>query len=95
VTLTDTQKRLAVAGVILVALTWWAATSVDSPFRPAPSHPDRPVLRFVGKIATIAARLGLTALFFCETPTADADEVSISHAAIGADGHPMLRNEVW
>ena len=93
-TLTDTQKRLAVAGVILVALTWWCATSADSPFRPEPPRPDRPVLRLVGKIATIAARLGLTALFFCETPT-DADEMSISHAAIGADGHPMLRNEVW
>jgi hypothetical protein len=94
VTLTETQKRLALAGVILVALTWWAGTSVDSPFRPGPARPDRPVLRFVGKITAIAARLGLTALFFCETPT-DPDEVSISHAAIGSDGHPMLRNEVW
>jgi len=95
VKLTETQKRLAVAGVILVALTWWAGTSVDSPFRPAPARPERPVLRFVGKIATFAARLGLTALFFCETPTAGADEVHISHAAIGADGQPLLRNEVW
>ena len=93
-TLTETQKRLALAGVILVALTWWAGTSVDSPFRPGPVRPDRPVLRFFGKVGTLAAKLGLTALFFCETP-ADADEVSISHASIGADGHPMLRNEVW
>jgi hypothetical protein len=43
----------------------------------------------------IAARLGLTAAFFMEPAPADADEVQISHAAIGADGHQILRTEVW
>jgi hypothetical protein len=41
------------------------------------------------------ARLGLTAAVFLEPAPADADEVQISHAALGADGHQMLRNEVW
>jgi hypothetical protein len=53
------------------------------------------VLRFLGKLAVVAAKFGLTALVFLEPPPPDADEVQISHAALGTDGHQMLRNEVW
>ena len=93
--MTYTHKKLAVAGVVIVALTWWLATDPSSPIRPTPPRPDRPVLRFLGRVAILAARLGLTAAFVFEPAPADADEVQISHAAIGADGHQMLRNEVW
>ena len=93
--MTDTHKKLAAAGIVLVALTWWMATAPESPIRPTPPRPDRPVLRFLGRIATIAAKLGLTAAFFLEPAPADADEVQLSHAAIGSDGHQILRNEVW
>jgi hypothetical protein len=93
--MTDTHKKLAAAGLVLVALTWWLATDPASPIRPTPPRPDRPVLRFLGKLAVVAARIGLTAAFFMEPPPADADEVQISHAATGSDGHQMLRNEVW
>lgn len=89
------HRKLAAAGIVLVALTWWLATAPESPIRPTPPRPDRPVLRFLGKVAVIAARLGLTAAFFLEPTPADADEVQLSHAAIGADGHQILRNEVW
>jgi hypothetical protein len=92
---TDTQKKAAVAGVLVIAATWWLATDPSSPIRPTPPRPDRPVLRFLGKVAVIAARLGLTAAFFMEPAPADADEVQISHAALGSDGHQILRNEVW
>jgi hypothetical protein len=92
---TDTHKKLAIAAVVMVAATWWLATDPASPIRPTPPRPERPVLRFLGKVAVIAARLGLTAAFFMEPSPADADEVQISHAAIGSDGHQMLRNEVW
>ena len=91
----ENYKRLAAAAVILCAVTWWAATAPDSPIRPTPPRPERPVLRFLGKVAVIAARLGLTAAFFLEPAPADADEVQLSHAAVGADGHQILRNEVW
>jgi len=95
VTVTDTHKKLALAGVLVIAATWWLATAPESPIRPTPPRPDRPVLRFLGKVAVIAARLGLTAAFFMEPAPADADEVQISHAALGSDGHQILRNEVW
>ena len=94
-TLTDTHKKLAAAGIVLVALTWWAATAPESPIRPTPPRPDRPVLRFLGKLAIVAAKFGLGALAFLEPAPPDADEVQISHAALGSDGHQILRNEVW
>jgi hypothetical protein len=94
-TVTDSHKKLAAAALVLVALTWWLATDPASPLRPTPPRPERPVLKFLGRVAILAARLGLTAAVFLEPAPADADEVQISHAAIGADGHQMLRNEVW
>jgi hypothetical protein len=92
---TDTHKKLAAAGILVIALTWWLATDPSSPLRPTPPRPERPVLKFLGRVAILAARLGLTAAVFLEPTPADADEVQISHAALGADGHQMLRNEVW
>ncbi|NBW19505.1 MAG: hypothetical protein EBR82_67170 [Caulobacteraceae bacterium] len=93
--LTDTHKKLAAGAVLLMAVTWWAATAPESPIRPKPPRPDRPVLRFIGKLAIVAAKFGLGALVFLEPPPPDADEVQLSHAALGSDGHQMLRNEVW
>ena len=93
--MTDAHKKLAAGAVILVALTWWLATAPESPIRPKPPRPDRPVLRFIGKLAVVAAKLGLTALVFFEPSPQDADEAQLSHAALGSDGHQMLRNERW
>jgi hypothetical protein len=93
--MTDPHKKLAAAGIVLVALTWWLATAPASPIRPTPPRPERPVLKVLGRVAILAARLGLTAAVFLEPTPADADEVQISHAALGTDGHQLLRNEVW
>jgi hypothetical protein len=93
--MSDKQKKLAVAGLIVVALTWWLATAPESPVRPTPARPERPVLRFLAKVAGVAARFGLTALLFAEPAPQDADEVHLSHAVLGPDGHQQLRNEVW
>jgi hypothetical protein len=90
----DTQKKLAVAAVIVVAATWWLATAPDSPIRPQPPRPERPVLRFLAKVAGVAARFGLTALLFAE-PAPDADEVQLAHAVVGTDGHLVLSNARW
>jgi hypothetical protein len=92
--MSDSQKKLAVAAVIVVATTWWLATAPDSPIRPEPPRPDRPVLRFLAKVAGVAARFGLTALLFAE-PAPDADEVQLAHAVVGTDGHLVLSNARW
>jgi hypothetical protein len=92
--MSDSQKKLAVASVIVVAATWWLATAPDSPIRPQPPRPDRPVLRFIAKVAGVAARFGLTALLFAE-PAPDADEVQLAHAVVGTDGHLVLSNARW
>jgi len=93
--MTGNQKKLLVAAVAIAAFTWWAATSPDSPIHPAPPRPNRPVLRFIGKLATVAAKLGLTALVFCEPAPVDGDEMHMAHAVLGPDGHQQLRNERW
>jgi hypothetical protein len=92
--MSDAQKKLAVAAVIVVAATWWLATAPDSPLRPEPPRPNRPVLRFIAKVAGVAARFGLTALLFAE-PSPDADEVQLAHAVVGTDGHLVLSNARW
>jgi hypothetical protein len=92
--MSDTQKKLAVSAVIVVALTWWLATAPDSPIRPEPPRPERPVLRFLARVASVAARFGLTALLFAE-PAPDADEVQLAHAVVGTDGHLVLSNARW
>jgi len=92
--MSDSQKKLAVAAVILVAATWWLATAPDSPIRPEPPRPERPVLRFLARVASVAARFGLTALLFAE-PAPDADDVQLAHAVVGTDGHLVLSNARW
>ena len=93
--MSDQHKKMAVAGVIVLALTWWLATAPESPLRPTPSRPERPVLRFFAKVASVAARFGLTALLFAEPSPQARDEVHLAHAVLGPDGHQQLRNEVW
>ena len=93
--MSDQHKKMVVAGVIVLALTWWLATAPESPLRPTPTRPERPVLRFLAKVASVAARFGLTALLFAEPAPQAPDEVHLAHAVLGPDGHQQLRNEVW
>lgn len=93
--MTPSHKKLAAVALVLVAVTWWAATAPDSPIRPEPPRPERPVLRFLGRVAAVAAKLGLTALVFMEPTPTDADEVQIVSTGIGADGYQMLDNSRW
>jgi hypothetical protein len=95
---TDSHKKLAAAALVVIAATWWLATDPSSPIRPTPPRPERPVLRFLAKAAGVAARLGLTAMWFMEpAPKVHAsDDMKMApRAEHGADGFPALRNEVW
>lgn len=93
--MTRDQQKIAAVALVLVAATWWLATAPESPVRPEPPRPNRPVLRFLGKVAQVAARFGLGALVFLEPAPADADELQLVHATIGVDGYQTLDNSRW
>jgi hypothetical protein len=76
-------QTAVVVGLVTVMLTWWAATSDYSPVKP---EPQRPVLRFVQRLA----RLGLWAMMFAEQPPAEQEYVV--HARVDADGHRILNH---
>ena len=85
-----TQREIqtaVVVGLVAVMLTWWAATSDYSPVKP---EPQRPVLRFVQRLA----RLGLWAMMFAQQPPAE--QAYVVHARVDADGHRILNHgEGW
>jgi hypothetical protein len=81
-----TQREIqtaVVVGLVAVMLTWWAATSDYSPVKP---EPQRPVLRFVQRLA----RIGLWAMMFAEQPPAE--QAYVVHARVDADGHRVLNH---
>jgi hypothetical protein len=89
-----TIDRKTVA-VILVALAagWWLGSSPASPINPTP---QRPVLQAVGRLARIAARLGLWMAMAAEAPP-QADSRQLVHApAVDAEGHRVVNHgEGW
>lgn len=65
----DVQRKMFIAVLVAVAVTWCAATSDYSPIKP---RPERPVLRLLARIA----RAGLWVMWFAETqPGAEANLV--------------------
>ena len=76
-------RIISVAVIVSVAFTWWAATSDLSPVTP---QAERPVLRFLARIA----RAGLWVMAFADAPPQDASYVV--HARVDADGHKVLNH---
>jgi hypothetical protein len=76
-------QTAVVVGLVAVMLTWWAATSDYSPVKP---EPQRPVLRFVQRLA----RLGLWAMMFAEQPPTE--QAYVVHARVDADGNRVLNH---
>jgi hypothetical protein len=68
----DSEKKLAIAILLAVAVTWFAATSEYSPVKP---QPDRPVLRLIQRLA----RMGLWVAMFAE-PAPQSTEGLVYHA---------------
>jgi hypothetical protein len=86
------RKFVSIVAVCL-ALGWWLGSSPSSPINPTP---QRPVLQAVGRLARIAARLGLWAALAAEAPP-QADGRQLVHApAVDADGHRVVNHgEGW
>lgn len=78
-------RLLVIAGILGCAIGWFAATSPSSPIRPAP---DRPVLRFLAKIA----RTGLWVMMFAEQPPKEEAKHYIVHARVDEDGNKVLNH---
>jgi hypothetical protein len=87
------RKLVAIVAVCLV-LGWWLGSSPSSPINPTP---QRPVLQAVGRLARIAARLGLWAALAAEPAPPRADGRQLVHApAVDADGHRVVNHgEGW
>lgn len=79
-------RILVLSAIAGIALGWWAATSPASPVKPAP---ERPVLRFLARLA----KLGLYVMWVAEPP---AERRYVVHARVDADGHKVLHHgEGW
>lgn len=87
------DKNVALAAVVAFGLAWFVATNttdsiVPNPF--VPQRPDRPVLKFIAKVAKTFLWVAVFAEPRPAVPTYR------DHAAIGPDGHQVLNHgEGW
>ncbi len=87
------DRKLVSIVLVCLAAGWWLGSSPSSPINPTP---QRPVLQAVGRLARIAARLGLWMAMAAE-PAPQADSRQLVHApAVDADGHRVVdHGEGW
>jgi len=87
------DRKLIAVVLVALAAGWWLGSSPSSPINPTP---QRPVFAAVGRLARIAARLGLWAALAAEAPP-QADGRQLVHApAVDADGHRVVNHgEGW
>ena len=88
------DRKLVATILVCLAAGWWLGSSPASPINPTP---QRPVLQAVGRLARIAARLGLWAAMAAEPAPPQADGKQLVHApAVDADGHRVVNHgEGW
>jgi hypothetical protein len=82
----DDLRRISIAVLVAVAVTWCAATSEYSPIRPEPQR-DRPVLRLIQRLA----RAGLWVMW-CAEPAPPAPNMVYHAQAYDRDGHRVVDN---
>lgn len=87
------DRRTIATVLVCLALGWWLGSSPSSPINPTP---QRPVLQAVGRLARIAARLGLWMAMSAE-PAPQADGRQLVHApSVDAEGHRVVdHGEGW
>jgi hypothetical protein len=77
-------RTALITAVVAIAVTWCAATSDWSPIKP---QPDRPVLRFIQRLA----RVGLWVMWAAEPPPASQQHYVV-HARVDEHGHRVLNH---
>jgi hypothetical protein len=87
------DRKLVSIVLVCLAVGWWLGSSPSSPINPTP---QRPVLQAVGRLARIAARLGLWMAMAAESPP-QGDGRQLVHApAVDAEGHRVVdHGEGW
>lgn len=76
------MRAMSIAVLVAVAVTWCAATSDYSPIKP---RPDRPVLRFIQRLA----RAGLWVMMFADAPRSAERQYA---ARIDSSGQPIVNH---
>jgi hypothetical protein len=76
------MREMSIAVLVAVAVTWCAATSDYSPIKP---RPDRPVLRFIQRLA----RAGLWVMWLADAPRSAEPQYA---ARIDASGQPIVNH---
>jgi hypothetical protein len=87
------DRRLVAIVAVCLALGWWLGSSPSSPINPTP---QRPVLHAVGRLARIAARLGLRMAMAAEPALQQERQQIVRSPAVDADGHRVVdHGEGW
>ena len=87
------DRRLIAIVSVTLAAGWWLGSSPSSPINPTP---QRPVLQAVGRLARIAARLGLWMAMAAEAPPQQEPQQIVRSPAVDAEGHRVLNHgEGW
>ena len=87
------DRKLVAIVLVALAVGWWLGSSPSSPINPTP---QRPVLQAVGRLARIAARLGLWMAMAAEPPPQAHSRQLVHAPAVDADGHRVVNHgEGW
>ena len=87
------DRRLVAIIVVTLAAGWWLGSSPSSPINPTP---QRPVLAAVGRMARIAARLGLWMAMAAEpAPPVETQQIVRSPAVDAAGNRIVDHGEGW
>jgi hypothetical protein len=87
------DRRTIATVAVCLALGWWLGSSPSSPINPTP---QRPVLAAVGRLARIAARLGLWMAMSAEPALSAERQQIVRSPAVDAAGNRVVdHGEGW